>query len=81
MGWNQVKKTGEPRLLNGIDDRSNFYFVHSFRVPSGKEVTAVSEYGESIPAIIEQDNWFGAQFHPERSGKIGEHLLKNFLKL
>jgi imidazole glycerol-phosphate synthase subunit HisH len=81
MGWNQVSASGECQLLNGIQSSTYFYFVHSFRAPQGPETRAVTEYGEQIPSVVESSNWFGTQFHPERSGAAGEALLRNFLKL
>ena len=81
MGWNQVQLKSKSKLLEKIPDGSHFYFVHSFRAPLGQEVVAISDYAEEIPAIIENQNWFGTQFHPERSGANGEQLLRNFLTL
>jgi glutamine amidotransferase len=81
MGWNQVKQIRPTLLLRGIDEGTNFYFVHSYRVPEGEPVTGVTDYGETVPAVIEKDNWFGTQFHPERSGAHGEQILRNFLSL
>lgn len=81
MGWNQVSSTKDSQLLKYIPDSSYFYFVHSFRVPLGDETVALTEHGEKIPAVIEFSNWFGTQFHPERSGEAGEKLLRNFLNL
>jgi glutamine amidotransferase len=81
MGWNQVKLIAPSILLRGIKDETNFYFVHSFHVPAGAAITAVSNYGQVVPAVVEKDNWFGTQFHPERSGKDGEQILRNFLSL
>lgn len=79
MGWNRLTKTGESRLLNGIGEEAYVYFVHSFQAPSGPFVKAVSLHGNEIPAIIEQDNFFGCQFHPEKSGSTGAQILENFL--
>ena len=81
MGWNQVKPCRDSRLLNGIEKDASFYFVHSFCVPSGSETSAYTDHGVSIPAVVERGNWFGTQFHPERSGVVGERLLLNFLNL
>ena len=86
MGWNQVQTLKPSRLLKGIQDGSNFYFVHSYRAPfsspkNESEVVAITHYGEEVPAVIEFKNFFGAQFHPEKSGIVGEQLLKNFLLL
>ncbi len=81
MGWNQTTSLRESRLLKGIDSSSYFYFVHSFQVPRGPETVALTEYGDSIPSVIESKNHFGTQFHPEKSGEVGEVLLNNFLNL
>ena len=82
MGWNdlEIKKPG--KLLEGVDDGSWVYFVHSYRVkPSSDDViTAESDYGIKVPAVVEQDNFFGTQFHPEKSGKIGSVMINNFLR-
>ena len=81
MGWNnlEIKKSG--KLLEGIDNGSWVYFVHSFIVkPNSSDIiTAESDYGIKIPAIVEQDNFFGTQFHPEKSGSVGQIMIKNFL--
>ncbi len=81
MGWNQVSQIGSSQLLKNIPLDTYFYFVHSYRVPMGFETKAVTRYGEPIPAAIENSNWFGTQFHPERSGKYGEIVLRNFLEV
>ena len=81
MGWNKVHQKKESLLLKGVTPSSYFYFVHSYQAPQCPEVTADTEYGERIPAVIEQGNWFGTQFHPERSGQTGEKVLQNFLTL
>jgi len=81
MGWNnlEIKKPG--KILEGIDDGSWVYFVHSFLVkPSSNDViTAESDYGIKVPAVVEKSNFFGTQFHPEKSGKIGSMMIQNFL--
>ena len=81
MGWNnlEIKKSG--KLLEGIDNGSWVYFVHSFIVkPNSSDIiTAESDYGIKVPAIVEQDNFFGTQFHPEKSGSVGQIMIKNFL--
>ena len=81
MGWNnlEIKKSG--KLLEGIDNGSWVYFVHSYRVkPNSSDViTAESDYGIKVPAVVEQDNFFGTQFHPEKSGSVGQIMIKNFL--
>jgi len=81
MGWNdlEIKKPG--KLLEGVENGSWVYFVHSYRVkPNSNEViTAESDYGIKVPAVVEQDNFFGTQFHPEKSGSVGQIMIKNFL--
>lgn len=82
MGWNnlEIKKPG--KILQGIEDGSWVYFVHSFRAkPDSEEViTAESDYGIKVPAVVEKDNFFGTQFHPEKSGNVGAKMIQNFLE-
>jgi len=83
IGWNNLYLTRkDSKLLYGVNDGSWVYFVHSFYVkPKDKElVAASSHYGTRIPAVVENGNLFGTQFHPEKSGSIGASMLKNFLK-
>ncbi|MCV0365929.1 MAG: imidazole glycerol phosphate synthase subunit HisH [Nitrosopumilus sp.] len=81
MGWNdlEIKKPG--KILEGVDDGSWVYFVHSYRAkPSSDDViTAVSDYGIKVPAVVEKDNFIGTQFHPEKSSTVGKIMIKNFL--
>ncbi len=81
MGWNnlEIKKPGT--LLEGVNNGSWVYFVHSYRVkPNPNDViTAESDYGIKVPAVVEQDNFFGTQFHPEKSSSVGKIIIKNFL--
>ena len=81
MGWNdlEIKKPG--RILEGVDDGSWVYFVHSYRVKPDSEdiITAQSDYGIKVPAVVEKDNFFGTQFHPEKSGSVGKIMIQNFL--
>lgn len=81
MGWNRVLFNVDSLLLKGIEPNSFFYFVHSFVVPDSRKISAWTEYGERIPSVVESGSWFGTQFHPERSGEIGQNLLSNFLQL
>ena len=82
MGWNnlEIKKPG--KILEGVKDGSWAYFVHSYRVkPNTNDViTAESDYGIKVPAVVEYDNFFGTQFHPEKSSTVGKIMLENFLK-
>ena len=81
MGWNTVTPKHQLDLFNGIDAGSYFYFVHSFAVREFEYTLASSEYGLRFSAAIQKDNFFGVQFHPERSGDAGAQLLKNFVSL
>ena len=80
IGWNSVKIDQESKSFAGIELES-FYFVHSYAVPVGEYTLATSQHGQSFSAAIGQENFFGVQFHPERSGAAGAQLLKNFLEL
>ncbi|MGM7449186.1 UNVERIFIED_ORG: imidazole glycerol phosphate synthase subunit HisH [Idiomarina abyssalis] len=79
MGWNTLQPTADNPLVERSD--SYCYFVHSFAVAVDEYTIASSEYGERFASMIRHNNYFGAQFHPERSGKTGEALLKRFLEL
>ncbi len=79
VGWNQLAiRTDGSRLLRGIPSESFVYFTHSFRVPLLQATVAECEYGGAFSAAVEQDNLFGVQFHPEKSGGIGLKVLENF---
>jgi len=82
MGWNNIRFDGDAHpLLRGIADSSFMYFAHSFAAPMLDCAVAYAEYGERFGAIVAQDNFFGCQFHPERSGPVGLKLIENFLDL
>ncbi|WP_210433550.1 imidazole glycerol phosphate synthase subunit HisH [Zobellella endophytica] len=81
MGWNQITPMPGHPLFRDIPDGSFFYFVHSYAVPVGEYTLASCQYGQAFSAAIGQENFFGVQFHPERSGAAGAQLLKNFLEL
>lgn len=81
MGWNSLEWDEPSPLLRGLDQGSRVYFVHSFRAPVNATTRASTHYGEAIPAVVSQDNYFGTQFHPERSGDVGSTILRNFLSL
>lgn len=82
MGWNnlEIKKSG--KILEGVKDGSWAYFVHSYRVKPNSDdvITAESDYGIKVPAVVEYENFFGTQFHPEKSSTAGKVMLENFLK-
>ena len=81
MGWNTTTLVREDPLLNGLTADSWFYFVHSYRAPVGDSTLATCMHGESFAAIVRNGNFYGAQFHPERSARHGARLLANFLEL
>jgi glutamine amidotransferase len=81
MGWNTVTPVADAPLFKGIDSGSYFYFVHSFAVAVSEFTMASCQYGMDFSAAIHKDNFFGVQFHPERSSDAGAHLLKNFIDL
>jgi imidazole glycerol-phosphate synthase subunit HisH len=82
MGWNSLEIKKSSRLLDGVSDGSWVYFVHSYRTkPKNEEIIiADSDYGIKVPAVVEKDNLFGTQFHPEKSGETGSMMIKNFLR-
>ena len=83
IGWNNIKIEKKNEILNNIDDNSDFYFLNSFCfVPNDKKyVLASTYYDENFTSIINKDNIFGVQFHPEKSQKSGIQIISNFLKL
>ncbi|WP_100644632.1 imidazole glycerol phosphate synthase subunit HisH [Alteromonas facilis] len=81
MGWNSVTPTHQQDLFKHIPSGSFFYFVHSYCVEPFAHTLATCEYGQTFSAAIQKDNFFGVQFHPERSGDAGAQLLKNFVSL
>jgi len=81
MGWNLLSAKQAHPLLAGLGGDEQAYFVHSYAVPVGDWTLASSDYGEAFSAVIARDNYYGMQFHPERSAAVGAKLLKNFLEL
>jgi glutamine amidotransferase len=81
MGWNTVTPVADAPLFKGIENDSYFYFVHSFAVAISEFTMASCQYGMDFSAALHKDNFFGVQFHPERSSDAGAHLLKNFINL
>ena len=80
IGWNQVF-TNEKVLLNEVNEEY-VYYVNSFYVPFDSSYTiGWTDYGLKFSASVQKDNFYGCQFHPEKSGKIGERILKNFIEL
>jgi glutamine amidotransferase len=81
MGWNQLEFESGSALLKDITPGDHVYFVHSYSAPVGPLTLATSTYGEPFSALVQSGNVFGAQFHPERSARIGSLLLRNFIQL
>lgn len=83
MGWNSLHFENDGRLFKGLPEQSYVYFVHSYYLKAEEEeiVKASTEYGTHIHASVERGNVFACQFHPEKSGDVGLHILKNFVEL
>ncbi|HET6727657.1 MAG TPA: imidazole glycerol phosphate synthase subunit HisH [Nitrososphaeraceae archaeon] len=84
IGWNNLRIIkSESNLLKGIPQDSWVYFVHSYHIEPEDEnlIAAITDYGSNLPVVIERSNLFGTQFHPEKSGKIGAQIMKNFLNI
>jgi glutamine amidotransferase len=81
MGWNRLRSTAASALLEGVDSEAFAYFIHSYAVAIGPATRAVTDYGVPFSSVVEQRNFFGTQFHPERSAKTGAKILSNFIKM
>ena len=82
MGWNSLEIRKPSKLLEGVDNGAWVYFVHSYRAKPLDEqiVIADADYGIRVPAVVEKGIYFGTQFHPEKSGKVGSLMIRNFLR-
>ena len=80
IGWNQIENLNSD-LFKGIKENEYMYLVHSFYVPLNIEAIATTEYGIKYASALQKDNFYGTQFHPEKSSKAGAKILKNFLEL
>ena len=80
MGWNKITDLKSP-LMKGINEGDYVYFVHSFYVPLCESTIATSDYILPYSACLHKDNFFSAQFHPEKSGNVGAKILQNFLDI
>lgn len=81
MGWNRIEILRDCALLSGIENGAFLYFVHSFYVPQNSACVATCDYGERFSAIVQKDNIFGIQPHPEKSAESGLKILQNFVNL
>ena len=83
MGWNELSLRKESELLSGVNDGDFFYFVHSYYcTPENKHaITATTDYGVELAAVVEKDNIHAVQFHPEKSSSKGLNILKNFVEM
>ena len=81
MGWNQLEFSARTPLLNDIRQGDYVYFVHSYAAPVNELTLATTTYGDPFAAVVQRSNVYGAQFHPERSARIGAQLLRNFVQL
>lgn len=83
MGWNRIQIKKASALLKGVENRSEFYFAHSYhlKLNDQSDLLTETEYSISFPSAVERNNIFGVQFHPEKSHRIGVLVLKNFIEM
>jgi glutamine amidotransferase len=81
MGWNTVDIIERESIMKDVPNNSYIYYAHSYAVDVGQYTSAMTCYGGKFSAAIQHNNFYGVQFHPERSGIIGSIILKNFLEL
>jgi glutamine amidotransferase len=81
MGWNNVNFNKSSPLTEDLKNEDYFYFVHSYYVPLSDSSIGITEYKKSFTSIIQKENFYGTQFHPEKSSDQGSKLLRNFINL
>ena len=81
MGWNQLAINRQDPLTHGLPERPYFYFVHTYAMAVDATTLASFDYGQAYAAVLRHGNYYGCQFHPERSARNGEILLRNFQEL
>lgn len=80
MGWNEIANLKTP-LMDGLKENEHVYFVHSYYAPDSEWTIAQANYPEPFSAALHKDNFYGCQFHPEKSGLAGQRILENFVKM
>ncbi len=81
MGWNVFEPLVEHHLIKGIGNNQFLYYVHGYYAPANDYTLATCKYIKDFAAVVAKDNFMGVQFHPEKSGQVGSHLLQNFLDM
>jgi len=81
MGWNKVEYKNQNELFKNIKSGEHFYFANSYYVPTTEYTIASTQYGISFSSALNKNNFYGVQFHPEKSGKVGLQVLRNFIEL
>jgi glutamine amidotransferase len=81
VGWNALTFTRPARLLDGLGVGSQVYFTHSYAAPVTSDCVASTTHANTFASVVERDNIFGVQFHPEKSGDVGLQILRNFLQI
>jgi glutamine amidotransferase len=82
MGWNKLNNLdAQEPLCRGLPEDAYAYFIHSFAAEPGPWVKATTAYGQNIPALVKYKNFYGCQFHPEKSARVGDMILKNFIEM
>jgi len=79
IGWNQIRDF-KSEIFNGVTEESYIYLVHSFYAPICENTVSVTDYGVNYSTSLQKNNFYGTQFHPEKSSNVGEQILLNFLK-
>lgn len=80
VGWNTIENT-KPPLFSNISNEAYCYFVHSYYAELCEETVAVTEYGNKFSSALQKNNFYGVQFHPEKSAALGERILTNFIEI
>lgn len=80
IGWNNIVDL-KTDLFKGVNDQSYCYFVHGYYAALGKHTIATANYGLAYSAALKKENFYGVQFHPEKSAAVGEQIIKNFIEL